>query len=96
MASSEDPRRFLSAGKHRRDGNQRRGVAQRIAWTPMLFGKRAGRPRAGVKDLRSITDPAAGSEDRLHEDLRPLMLIRFERESYRRSVLTMPAASQSA
>jgi hypothetical protein len=33
----------------------------------MLFGKRAGRPRAGVKDLRSITDPAAGSKDRLHE-----------------------------
>jgi hypothetical protein len=27
----------------------------------MLVEKRAGRPRAGVKDLRSITDPAAGS-----------------------------------
>jgi hypothetical protein len=30
----------------------------------MLLEKRAGRPRAGVKDLRSITDPAAGSEAR--------------------------------
>ena len=33
----------------------------------MLLGKRAGRPRAGVKDLKSITDPAAGSEAREHE-----------------------------
>jgi hypothetical protein len=35
--------------------------------TDVVGKRRAGRPRAGVKDLRSITDPAAGSEARRQE-----------------------------
>src|SRR5688572_16589770 len=42
----------------------RTGRRTAVVRTPPLLGKRAGRPRAEVKDLRSITDPAAGSEAR--------------------------------
>jgi hypothetical protein len=35
--------------------------------TDVVGKRRAGRPRAGVKDLRSITDSAAGSEAREQE-----------------------------
>lgn len=44
------------------------GAAPRDGADTEVVGKqRAGRPRAGVKDLRSITDPAAGSEAREQE-----------------------------
>jgi hypothetical protein len=39
---------------------------------PMLMEKRAGRTRPGVKDLRSITDPADGSEARRPEIARTM------------------------
>ena len=35
--------------------------------TDVVGKRRAGRPRAGVKDLKSITDPPAGSKARRQE-----------------------------
>jgi hypothetical protein len=44
------------------------GGRTRTVQTPKLLGNvRAGRPRAGVKDLKSITDPPAGSKARRQE-----------------------------
>ena len=54
--------------KSRQGDDQRTGRRTRDGADADVVGKqRAGRPRAGVKDLRSITDPAAGSEARQQE-----------------------------
>src|SRR5262245_1836230 len=51
----------------RRNDDLRDWAPTAVVTTPPLFGKRTGRPRAEVKDLRSITDPTAGSEARWYE-----------------------------
>ena len=50
-----------------RQGDDQRTGRRDGADTDVVGKRRAGRPRAGVKDLRSITDPAAGSEAREQE-----------------------------
>ena len=68
IASSEDPRR---SAPHRKAGEMTTSAQGRRtrdgADTDVVGKRRAGRPRAGVKDLKSITDPAAGSEARRQE-----------------------------
>lgn len=52
----------------RRGDDQRTGRRSRDGADTEVVGKRrAGRPRAEVKDLKSITDPAAGSGARWQE-----------------------------
>ena len=43
------------------------GRGTQTVQTPMLFGNDEPGGPAGVKDLKSITDPAAGSEARRQE-----------------------------
>ena len=64
MASSEDPRRSASAGNAGETTTSELGRSHHDGEDADVVGETSREAPRGVKDLRSITDPAAGSRAR--------------------------------